>query len=371
MTKIKILYLVSTLRKCGPVNILYGIVKSLDKHQFDIYIACLSKENKSSMKEQFETLGAKVISLNNSRLSGSFKNKGMIQALVDLNCIDIVHSHGLRADMINSDLKNVCRFTTIHNFPKEDYFLQFGKIKGSIMAQNHQKAISAIENRIACSKYIGSKFLTEYGIESSCIQNGIDLNSFEKTDHISKTELRKKLDLPIGKKIFLVSGSLIKRKDPLTILKAFNELDQHKNCLVFIGAGKLEKELKSEYRSESIIFRGGVNNISDFLSTSDFFISASHSEGLPNAVLEAMHVGVPVILSNIPSHKEIVGDQYPFLFRTKNISDLEQKMNDMLKSLHILSWKSHSVLVKKNFNSKTMAMKYTKKYLDQCQSLVK
>jgi len=370
MTKIKILYLVSTLKKCGPVNILYGIIEGLDKDQFDIYIACLSKENKDSMKTRFEELGTKVISLNNSRLKGVFKNQEIIQSIVTDNLIDIVHSHGLRADSINASLKDVYRFTTIHNFPEEDYVLQFGRIKGSIMAKKHQKAISGIENPIACSEYIQRQFLTEYGIQSSCIQNGIDLNTFKITDHISKTRLRKELGLEISKNTFLVCGSLIKRKDPLVILDAFNQLDQDKNCLVFIGTGKLEETIKSEYSNESIIFRGKVENVADFLGASDVFVSASTSEGLPNAVMEAMYAGLPVILSDIPSHKEIVGENYPFLFKTKNIADLKEKMDIMILGSNESSWKSHSALIEMNFSAKTMAKNYTKKYLDQCQSLV-
>jgi len=370
MTKIKILYLVSTLKKCGPVNILYGIIEGLNLDQFDVHIVCLSKENKDSMKPLFEELGTKVFSLNNSRLKGLFKNQEMIQSIVAKNFIDIVHSHGLRADMINASLKNVYRFTTIHNFPEEDYILQFGKIKGSMMAKRHQKAISGIENPIACSEYIKHQFLTEYGIQSYCIQNGIDLNTFKKTDHISKTRLRKELGLKLSKNTFLVCGSLIKRKNPLIILKAFNQLDQDENCLVLIGAGKLEETLKSEYSSENIIFRGKVENVADFLGASDVFISASTSEGLPNAVLEAMYTGLPVILSDITSHKEIVGENYPFLFKTKNITDLKKKMDHMILGRNESSWKSHSDLIEKNFSAKTMAKNYTEKYLDQCQSLV-
>jgi len=366
MKKIKILYLVSTLKKCGPINILYGIVKGLDHGLFDISILCLSSEKQLSMKIPFEKLGCKLMSLNNTRLKGALKNKEAVKKILSSNQIDIVHSHGLRADMINADLKSVCRFTTIHNFPGEDYVLQYGKIKGSIMANKHTKAIARIEHRIACSKYISEKFSSSYNLKVSCINNGIVTSLFQNQVNKTKTELRRALELPLNKKIFLVSGSLIKRKDPETILKAFDQLNDNETILVLIGTGKLENKLKSRFKSDDILFKGAVNNVSDYLYACDFFISSSSSEGLPNSVLEAMYSGLPVILSDIDSHREIVGHSYPFLFKPSSVSELKEKLSLIVKLDNTSLIKSNAALIISDFNAKDMAKQYQKKYLDQC-----
>ena len=314
MKKIKILYLVSTLKKCGPINILYGIIKGLDHELFDISILCLSSENKMSMQIQFENLGCRMINLNNSRLKGAFKNKETVNKILNSNQIDIVHSHGFRADMINADLKSVCRFTTIHNFPGEDYVLQYGKVKGSIMANKHTKAIARIEHRIACSTYTSEKFSRAYNLKSSCIKNGIVTGLFQNNLNYSTTDLRKALDLPLNKKIFLVSGSLIKRKEPETILKAFYQFNDD------------------------------------------------------DAILMLMYAGLPVILSDIDSHREIVGPSYPFVFKPSSVSELKEKLSLIAKLDNTALIKSNSALIKSNFNAENMAKQYQKKYLDRCRS---
>jgi glycosyltransferase involved in cell wall biosynthesis len=52
----------------------------------------------------------------------------------------------------------------------------------------------------------------------------------------------------------------------------------------------------------------------------------SISEGSPNALIEYMGYGKPIIASNIPSIAELLKSDYPFLFEPKNALDLARKM---------------------------------------------
>ena len=137
--------------------------------------------------------------------------------------------------------------------------------------------------------------------------------------------------------------------------------------LIFIGSGNMEDELKRNFQESRIEFKGIVPDVKDYLVASDYFISASYSEGLPNSVLEALAAGLPLILSDIPSHSEIVGKNYPLLFRPGDPLDLAQKMKILLSDQF-----SHSLLRNKEqlfqkFDSDRMAGQYQTKYLEQCQ----
>ena len=97
----------------------------------------------------------------------------------------------------------------------------------------------------------------------------------------------------------------------------------------------------------------------------DYFISASKSEGLPNTVLEALAVGVPVCLSDIDQHIEIIG-KYPFsgeLFRTNCVNDLRIKIDRLLINDYNKMSNSAIDLVNKKFNYKDMSKKYQDLYL--------
>jgi glycosyltransferase involved in cell wall biosynthesis len=57
---------------------------------------------------------------------------------------------------------------------------------------------------------------------------------------------------------------------------------------------------------DNIFLLGTQSHISKYLSIADCFVSASHAEGLPKAVLEALACGLPVLLSDVASHREIL-----------------------------------------------------------------
>lgn len=106
-------------------------------------------------------------------------------------------------------------------------------------------------------------------------------------------------------------GRLIELKKPLTILRAYSLSATHASRLVFMGTGPLREELIA--RSQALGLAGNVeftdliprDEVYRRLARTHLFVSASRGEGLPLAVLEAMACRCPVILSDIPAHREV------------------------------------------------------------------
>jgi glycosyltransferase involved in cell wall biosynthesis len=106
-------------------------------------------------------------------------------------------------------------------------------------------------------------------------------------------------------------GRLITIKNPGVLLQAFVRSGGNHNRLVFIGDGELRPALAEVAATTStagqVTFTGVVSRDAVYqqLAAADVCVSSSRGEGLPVAVLEAMACGTPVILSDIPPHREI------------------------------------------------------------------
>lgn len=364
MKKINVLYIISNLTKCGPVNILYGIIKNMSNDKFNINILTLSKEKDNSMLNEFKALDINVYDMNISRVGMQIYGKRKFQKIVNKINPDIIHTHGIRAELYSSRYITKNIFTTIHNYPHKDFIMEYGKVLGSYMVNKEIKIIKKISNPIACSKSISEEIKSLFNCDIDYIQNGIDIKKYNKITNLEKISLKNKLGINKNSKIIISVGRLIDRKNPIKIIESFiqsNIKDEY--TLIMLGDGNLKEECE-KYSCKNILVLGEVSNVSDYLNIADIFISSSKAEGLPNAVLEAMACGLMVILSDINPHKEIIDNntESGILFDLNN-----DELVNILNNIHNLDLEFRSLkcreIVEEYFSDVAMSRKYQDKYI--------
>lgn len=368
--KINIGYIVSTLRRSGPIMQLLNIVKYLDRDNFNPIVITLSPEGRNSMREKFSQAGIPIVSLNLSRMEGIFLIKKKLSAVIEEYQLHLLHTTGLRADSAAKnfpDLPNVC---SIRNYPFHDYCMKYGNTKGTLTSLYHTSILKSNKCNVACSHFIHDQ-IEKNGVKSYVISNGVDTEKFvPAVDYNEKISLRQKLNLPEDGFIWITTGSLIARKDPVTLAEAFirfvklnanfgtKGIQVEKQYLVIVGDGVLKPQIEMLNKQNScIIYAGSSANIRDYLAASDVFLSASFSEGLPNGVLEALSCNLPAILSDIPPHKELPGSVY---FQAGNGRDLTHVLDKFYKDKD--KYCGNRELITQQFDCRKVSRSYQELY---------
>lgn len=364
----KILYTISTLESCGPVQQLYNIISCLDRSRFEPTILTLSREPRNTLQPLFEKENVQVNSLNLTRLQGFLNGKKLL--LKNIIRIDpaIIHSHSFRPDLLLSAIRmNYVKVSTLHHYPYQDYPAKYG-LSGYLMAKTHIEALKNMTYRVTVSETNRNRLLRQ-GVDFVVIPNGVDTKRFfpiyEKEE---RAALRKKLNLPVDKKIFISLGSLIKRKNPEVIIKGFIKSRASTNAIILmLGEGHLKDKCeKISNNSYAIKFTGQVSNVQDYLRIADCLMSASKSEGMPTAVLEAFACGIPVCLSNIPEHLEIMNystNNVGLTFKKGDSEDCARAINSFMeKDPNIMSQAALKVATEQ-LNAKNMSSRYQELYI--------
>jgi glycosyltransferase involved in cell wall biosynthesis len=141
------------------------------------------------------------------------------------------------------------------------------------------------------------------------IHNGIDLPRAPIAQE--QRDARAALGISPSTTVGAYVGSLDARKDPSTAVRAALEVARSNRGLLLLvaGDGPLRAELENATRgSDSVRLLGHQPDIRRVLAAADFFVLPSLREGLSYAVLEAMSMCLPTVVSDAPGNPEAVGD---------------------------------------------------------------
>ncbi len=309
--KIRVLFFVSTLENVGPTNVIYNIIKYLDRTIIEPMVLTMSPEPAKTRKRDFELLGVPIVSVNQNRVSWFLSGGKKLKDQIDKINPDIIHSHSLRPDVFASKVVGIRRMATLHADLESNYSNTFNAFVGKYLARKHLDAVKHFESIVAVSNSVFALYRDRIPT-ITCIPNGVDDEIFKPLAKNEITNARLKLNLPIGKTICICVGSLCHRKDPSTVIEGFlRSKSAQTSLLLILGEGVLSNALRKKYgHLANIRFKGFSSDVSEFMAVSDYFISASTSEGLPNTVLEALASGLPVCLSDIGPHREILQNDF-------------------------------------------------------------
>ena len=224
---------------------------------------------------------------------------------------------------------------------------------------------------ICCSQASFNSFPIFYkwlaGRRLGVVQNGLDIARVDRM--IAKTH---KVPVQTCDFTTVAISRLVDIKNPFAILNAFQQSRDQTSRLTYIGDGPLRDALITKSKEADldtqIEFTGLIprEKVFEHLLKADLFISASRGEGLPISVLEAMACYRPVILSDIPPHREIAeGVDFIPLVKTDDEAGFAReikKFREMSASERAVIGQQCRKLVEQRFSLDAMHAGYEKIY---------
>lgn len=317
--KINILLINTQMFPAGAQKALLTLAANLDKSVFNVFVGTLY--DKGNYIPQFEK--EYELTINNFKLKdkkGLYRALAFINGLWNLykflkqNKIEIVQSYSHTANIIlpivsffaGIKIRVTSQRMSLDRLPKK---IQIADklIQNSFFVK---KIVSVSEGtRVSCIKFQKinpGKIVT--------IPNGIDIDELKnKVDHKKSNLLLKEFNIKNDNTIkIVVVARLYPQKGHKYLFEILPKIISHNKEVKFflVGDGELrvefEKYIRQSNLQDLVLLLGARNDVANILSISDIFILPSLWEGMPNSVMEAMALGVPVIATNVDGTPELI-----------------------------------------------------------------
>lgn len=134
-------------------------------------------------------------------------------------------------------------------------------------------------------------------------------------------------------------GRLSKDKGIIEFIEAIKLLNNLKTRFLIVGGGECQQKVENFVNElESVLMEGWINNdqIPSLLNQMKILVIPSHSEGVPNIVLEAMACGTPVLASKVGGMPDIIKDHVNgFLIKKNTPESIAIDIEEILNYQHL------------------------------------
>jgi glycosyltransferase involved in cell wall biosynthesis len=368
MRKINVLHIYQNSKIGGVQQQFLSLLKAYDRDVFNPIFCCLGPEEEIS--KEIERIDIETVALNRARYHRF--SPGIVRDLYRLmkqKNIHIVRTHRYRANLygrLAALLSGVpVKIISLHDNYRKDLRLE-RRIVNKIL-------LKATDKIVAVSESIRKDIIKYDGIDSSkilVIPNGIDTERFNPEGNFA--DIRKGFSIKESDIVLGFVGRVVPTKGLEYLIDALPFLKKEfKNIkLLITGEGstmeRLKKKAKENNVHDSIIFTGKRRDIPDILSCTDIFVMPSVAEGLPNALLEAMAMGKPIVATEVGGIPEVIKNRHSgFLVPPRNPEALATAIKDLISNEQLAAKMGQAArhIVLDNFSIWSIAQKWQTLYL--------
>lgn len=261
-------------------------------------------------------------------------------ACFNRHSFEIIHAHNTSLGMISSLVGRLFRKKVVVKIPGMNGMRW---LNGDTIPRRLRRWILArMADRFVAVSTEAIGPLRQAGIAPEkivLIPNGVQLN--EVPQGLSRAALKKDLIGETDSQVILFVGRLVREKGLERLLNVWASLPHRRQrVLLIIGDGPLRAALEAQAEalglSPSVRFLGHQPEAIRYYPIADLFVLPSITEGMSNALLEAMAAGVPAIASDAGGNKEVIEDRKSgFLVDWDRTSECAQLLADLLSDVEL------------------------------------
>ena len=304
--------LVSTQPGGGPQHVLM-VATWLQARRWRPIVAA---PRDGALFDRFRESGIETVQLATNRFDPA--TLARLFRLVRQRGVRLIHSHGKGAGLYGRLVARAVGVPAVHTLHGL-HFERYGPAgKAAYLALERQLSrwTRVVVNVSHAQEAEGLALRLFDRRQSRVVVNGVDVARLGTTA-AEPGEARAALGVPPSAPVVGCAARFdpIKRLDVL--LDAAARVADSALRVVLIGRGGEEGRLRRRAASlglgSRVVFPGEILDAARLFRGFDVYAATSDKEGMPLAPLEAMALGVPVVASDIPAHRELLGDASPAL----------------------------------------------------------
>lgn len=315
MKPFSVLHLISSTLFLGAERVIAELAKGSSPTISKVHVGLMG--DAEGIKDAFvEAISRNDIPICTFVFSGKVSPKAInaICVYIEDNNIDIIHSHGYKADIFSLLISKCCNrdvklVASCHTWKlrtvREKYYKSI-----DLFVLRYFDCIVAISSEI---QTILSNSRIDQG-KIKVVLNGV--NILPQTTDVASC-IYNEVGIKPSELVIGSVSSLTVEKAQHDLLKAFSQIVYSRRYgdvrCILVGDGDqrsyLERLAEELGVRDRVVFTGYRNDARHFYSIFDVFALVSYAEGLPMAMLEAMAVGVPVIASRVGAIPDVINDR--------------------------------------------------------------
>ncbi len=331
----------------GVERFILTLARGLDRDRFKPVIVTIANEGELARQAHEHGIETEFIPTR-SRLR-TWHASRLLMDIAQQREAGLVHTFGLRSNALAARMRKTSPLPWIVRLPNINRFDYRNAVRGWLSHKTNNHFIRQADALQVISPQLET-YVNGWSRPPSqvfMIPNGVDPSEYDPNR--SQRNVRDEFRIPADAPIVGSAGRLDPIKGYDRLIRAFKTVTHAipDARLMLIGDGpdrqRLEQVAHNENLQDHIIFTGYKSDVKPYLAAFSLFVCSSHSEGVPNAMLEAMAMGTPILSTRVGGIESVVDDDREGRLVTNNHPEtLSHAINNMLSDPETLQTMSRA-----------------------------